>query len=431
MASSLKICYILLYFPRLTETFVANEIHSIRSRDIDVEIVSLLPPGSGPVQTLSQKLLSHVWNAPGFLNWDIWKAQFHFLATSGSLYFHLLFTLLKQPCPSPYFTFFFKRLVIFLKAVAVAHHLLGKEIDLLHTHFAWLSGAATWICARLLGIPFTVTVHAFDIFSTKNDLLRLVCREASHVISISEFNRSYLVDMGILPAEAVSVVHCGIELTKFDSRAENMTTSPDAPLRILSVGSLVEKKGHAYLIDACAKLKEKGGEFVCTIMGGGPDEPVLRRQIRSHGLSERIILEGAKSYSDVVNAYRTHDVFVLASVVAPDGDKDGIPVVLMEAGMMGMALISTSVSGIPELVRDRHTGLLVEPHDSAALSDAIALLATDSDLRTRLGKNARALVESKFDIEKNVAQLAGLFRTTCEEHCRGIDRMNRIHGDVE
>ncbi len=258
MVRALKIYYILLYFPRLTETFIANEIFSIRSRDVDAGIVSLLSPGSGPVQSLSQKLLSYTWNAPGLLRWDIWKAQFHFLSKSGRLYFRLLATLLKQPYPKPYLPFFFKRLVVFLKAVSVAYHLSGREIDLLHTHFAWLSGAATWICARLLGIPFTVTVHAYDIFSSKNDLLRLVCQEASHVISISEFNRSHLVAMGICPEEAVSVVHCGIELKKFAKRSESLIErSPNMPLRILSVGSLVEKKGHSYFNRSLSESLEK------------------------------------------------------------------------------------------------------------------------------------------------------------------------------
>jgi colanic acid/amylovoran biosynthesis glycosyltransferase len=411
----LKVAYLLLYFPKLTETFVATEIESIRSRNIDVRIISLLSAGSGPVQSLSQKLLQYTWYAPSVLNWALWRAQVYFLFKSSWLYMSLLATLLTQPCPKRPLTLFLKRLVIFLKAVSVAHYLQGTGIDLLHSHFAWLPGAATWICARLLGIPFTVTVHAYDIYSSKNDLLPLISRQAAHVVAISEFNRQHVACLGTCGPEQISVIHCGLNLSLFHPQLERGLDQPiGSVLRILSVGSLVAKKGHLTLIRACYLLRERGSKFSCTIIGGGPEDFALRQQIEGYGLQLHVRLLGACSHPEIMAAYDEHDLFVLACTVAPDGDRDGIPVALMEAGKKGLPLVSTAISGIPELVRDGETGILVPPDDAIALGDTIARLAADPALRARLGRNARELVETEFSIESSTVRLAALFRNTCQ-----------------
>ena len=414
--SPLKVAYVLLYFPRMTETFIADEIFSLISQNVNIRIVSLLPVKSKLAQPISQQLLKYTWYAPGLLSIAIWRAQFRFLVKRSHLYLALLATFLRQPYPQKPLAVFLKRLMIFLKAVSAADYLQTSEIDLLHTHFAWLSGGAAWICARLIDKPFTVTTHAFDIYSAKNDLLRLVCSEAANVISISEFNRLQMVSLGTCPEKSISVIHCGIDLTKFDTiQAIKSERSASEPLRILSVGSLVDKKGHAILVDACHLLKEKGLNFYCTIIGSGPNENDLRQQIYAYDLQNQVMLSGGRLQPEIVDAYHANDIFVLASKVAADGDRDGIPVVLMEAGREGLPIVSTIVSGIPELVRHMQTGWLVPPDDSAALADAIMALAADPKLRFRLGQNAKILVESQFGIESNVAQLSDLFMTTVRE----------------
>ena len=413
---SLKVVYILLYFPRLTETFVAEEIQAIRSLGIDVRIISLLGAGPGPTQPLTQPLLPYTWYAPDLQDPALWKAQYHFLRKSPRLYSSLLTNLLRQPLPGQPLALLAKRLVIFLKAVAVAHYLEGSDTQLLHTHFAWLSGAAAWISARLLGLPFTVTVHAFDIYSNKNDLLRLVSRQASQVVAISDYNRSQVAALCTLPDEAISLIHCGVNLAELQGQTQEQMERPvGTPLRILSVGSLVAKKGHSYLIDACHVLRERGLEFTCAIIGGGPGESALHQQIEAFGLQDHVELLGTRSHPEIINAYHQHDLFVLASVVSPSGDRDGIPVVLMEAGAMGLPLVSTRVSGIPELVRHGQTGLLVPPGDPDALVEAIMSLAANPKMRTQLGKNARTLVEAEFSIESSADRLAVLFQHTCQE----------------
>ncbi len=419
---SLNVAYILLHFPYLTETFVAEEIQAIRSQSIDVRIISLLKPGPGPVQLLSQQLLPHTWYAPGLLALGMWRAQVHFLLKSPRLYLGLLATLLRQPCPQHRLELVSKRMVIFLKAVAVAYHLADSDVQLLHSHFAWLPGAAAWICARLLGLPFTVTVHAYDIYSYKNDLLRLISSQANHVIAISEYNRQQVAALGTRPVEDISVVHCGVNLPQLQKQPQGRAKAPGTEsLRILSVGSLVDKKGHTHLITACHLLKQRGLDFICTIIGGGPNEPALRQQIQDCGLQNQVKLLGARPHPEIVAACRQHDLFVLASVLSPDGDKDGIPVVLMEAGALGLPLVSTQLSGIPELVRHGQTGYLAPPGDAVALADAIATLAADPALRARLGQNARTLTEAEFGIENNALRLGTLFQTIRQQEKRHRD----------
>jgi glycosyltransferase involved in cell wall biosynthesis len=304
---------------------------------------------------------------------------------------------------------------IFMKAVAIAYLLKDEEIDLLHSHFAWLSGAATWICSRLLELPFTVTVHAYDIFAS-NDLLPLIATNANHIIAISNYNRLKVESVIPSSRRPISVIHCGVDLSliKPPQRLE-ITQLDRKPIRILSIGSLVPKKGFSYLIEACHVLKIKGINFTCTIIGGGPAERTIRDQIKKYNLSQHVRLMGIKPHNEIVSYYYEHDLFVLASVESPSGDKDGIPVVLMEAGAAGLPLISTEISGIPELVRHGETGLLVAPADVVSLANAIIDLAANPTTREALGQNARELVEADFNLEHNVNSLAELFHNIYEE----------------
>lgn len=408
MSTPKNVAYVLLHFPYLTETFVAQEIHAIRAKGVTVKIVSLLKPGTGPTQPLSQALLPHTWYAPGPSSTALWLAQIYYLVKSPLLYLSLLLTLLRQPRPQQGFVLLLKRLMIFLKAVATAFYLKNSKIELLHAHFAWLPGAAAWIIARLLDLPFTVTMHAYDIYAS-NDLLPLVSREADQLVSISDYNRQQVAALGTRSSESISIVHCGVDLTKLEEPLAR-TNSAGQPIKIISVGSLVAKKGHTHLIEACRLLKQQDLDFFCSIIGAGSGEKALAEQIRKSGLENQVKLWGGRPHPEILQAYQEHDIFALAAVVTPGGDRDGIPVVLMEAGAMGLPLISTEVSGIPELVRHEQTGWVVPPGDARALADAIAKLAADPALRKRLGRNARALVQAEFDIEVNANRLITIFQ---------------------
>jgi colanic acid/amylovoran biosynthesis glycosyltransferase len=406
--NTLEVAYVLLRFPVLTETFVADEIWEMRRQGVRVRLFSLLRPKEEPVQPTSQELAKDVQYTPELHSGRLWWAQLYFLFRSPIRYVSLWTNLIGQPYPPHSLAdLLFKRMFIFLKAVSLAFDLRGTSVQLLHTHFAWLSGAAAQVISGLLNIPFTVTVHAYDIYS-QNDLLRLTARSASRIIAISEYNKQIVLKTcpGLNP-DSISVVHCGINVGLF---TPSPRSNHKGPVAILSVGSLLEKKGHEYLIRACQQLRARGMDLTCTIIGGGPDKEKLRQLVHDCDLESQVILAGASNRNDVLEAYRHNELFVLASVIAQDGDRDGIPVVLMEAMAMHIPVISTRVSGIPELVRHTETGLLAPERDATALAEAIASLVADPALQARLRQNARALVEQEFEIKGNVHQLIEMFR---------------------
>ncbi|MBN1874073.1 MAG: glycosyltransferase [Anaerolineae bacterium] len=404
---TLETVYILLRFPVLTETFITNEIQELQQRGVHVRICSLLPPKDEPVQHVSEQLSKDAQYAPALWSWQLWWAQLYFFLRSPIVYFALFFDLLRQPYPKNFWYLFSRRMIIFLKAVALAYMLKATPVQLLHTHFAWLSGAAAKVISKLLNIPFTVTVHAYDIY-VLDDLLCLTVRSASRIIAISEYNKQTLLERyPDLRADLISVIHCGIDVDLF---APSDRGSSETSLAILSIGGLVEKKGHAYLIKACQQLKVQGMDFQCTIIGGGPNEAKLKQLVSDYDLEDRVTIAGPRRREEVLDAYRHTDLFVLASVVAQSGDQDGIPVVLMEAMAMQIPVISTLVSGIPELVHHGETGWLVPERDVASLVKAILHLAVDKSLRERLGCEGRNLVISEFSIPQSVNQLLEVFR---------------------
>ncbi|MCL5256611.1 MAG: glycosyltransferase [Chloroflexi bacterium] len=403
----LSVAYILSRFPILTETFIADEIAEARKQGVDIRLFSLLRPKPGIMHQLSQQLAKDVEYAPGLFSWQLWASQAHFLAHSPSAYLDMLRSLIRQPYARSVSQSALKRLTVFLKAAWVARKLEGSRVQLAHAHFASLPGAAAAVVSRLLGIPFTVTVHAYDIYAS-NDLLDLVARSASRVIAISNYNRQQV--LALCPgadADKIAVVHCGIRRDLFTPSAPNAHAG--RPLQILSVGSLIGKKGHAYLIQACQILKQRGEDFRCTIVGQGPGKDHLTQLAADCGVQDRVVLAGGRERHEVLEAYRESDVFVLPCIVAPGGDRDGIPVVLMEAMAVGLPVISTPVSGIPELVRHDDSGWLVPEQNAEALADAISHLAGDAELRKRLVSNGSLLVEREFDIRENVGRLAGIF----------------------
>jgi glycosyltransferase involved in cell wall biosynthesis len=409
---NLDIAYLLFRFPSLTETFIAEEIQKIQENNIHIKVYSLLTPKDETIHPVSSSILPLVKNVPGIFHPKIWFAQIYYLFNNPGLYFNLLITLLRQP--TKYLLSYIQRLTIFLKSVWVAKDLQSHKTQMIHTHFAWLSAAASWIVSRLLDIPFTVTTHAFDIYSERNDLLPLIADQAKCVVTISDHNKKAIIQMNsTVPEDKIRVIRCGIDLSFFSNANKNQIPS-QAPLQITSVGSLIEKKGHEYLIRACANLKNQGIPFLCVIIGTGSQQTLLENLIHELDLNRDVLLAGKKSQDWVKNRLSESDIFVLACVKTGDNDQDGIPVAIMEAMAMGLPIISTAVSGIPELIIDEETGLIVEERDPESLSQAILRLSDDPRLRRTLSKNGYALVEQEYDIRQNVKKLRNIFLNVVE-----------------
>lgn len=406
----IEIAYVLHRFPSLTETFVAEEIRTVQGLGVKVHLFSLLLPTTDVVHPVSAELVPQVCYAPELYEPSLWRAQLHFFLRKPRQYLKLVGRLLAEPAPR--IDFLLKRLVIFAKGVWVARQLESSPVQLVHTHFAWLSAAASMVAAELLDLPLTITAHAYDIYSRKNDLLALTTSMADRVVTISEYNKQAILEKTSgLDRVRIQVIRCGIDLGQFpgvDGR------SAQRPFQITAIGSLLEKKGHEYLIRACRQLKAQDLDFECVIVGEGPLEQPLRSLIHELDLDGRVMLAGGQTQTWVRDRLSTSDLFVLACVVEGTGERDGIPVAMMEALAMEVPVVTTPVSGIPELIRHEETGLLVPERKPDLLAAAVLRLARDRGLCQELAAGGRRIVEEEYDIAKNGARLVRLFRETIE-----------------
>lgn len=270
----------------------------------------------------------------------------------------------------------------------------------LHAHFAHVPTAIAMHGAGLAGISYSFTAHANDIFERPTALKEKVAR-SGFVACISDYNRRFLTERGCDPTKMV-IVRCALDVTEYRFRERNI--EKERPM-LYSVGRLVEKKGISVLIEALRVLKERGRAFSCRVVGDGPLLDTLRRHVTECGLDDDIEMMGGQPQETVKALFEDADVFVLPCVVAASGDRDGIPVVLMEAMALGVPVVSTTVSGIPELIQNEHNGLLVAPGDVEGLAHALdRLLGNPSEARA-LAREARRTIETEFESKHNAAIL--------------------------
>jgi glycosyltransferase involved in cell wall biosynthesis len=274
-----------------------------------------------------------------------------------------------------------------------------------HAHFVDRAATVALVMARLLDTTYSVTAHANDIY-LRPVLLPEKFSGATFAATCTEYNRRHLVDvLGADVGGKVARIYHGLDLAGYDARSEPDGSRP----MIVTVGQLKEKKGLRHLIDACRILADRGVELECEIVGDGPLRDELAAQIASLGLGDVVRLTGALPHPQVVERYRRASVFVLPCVVAADGDRDGIPNAILEAMAMAIPVVSTPISGIPEVVRDGETGVLVPPAEPVALADALERLLASPAVRTDLGTRAREFVTAEFDITRNVRRLVAAF----------------------
>jgi glycosyltransferase involved in cell wall biosynthesis len=265
-----------------------------------------------------------------------------------------------------------------------------------------------WFASRLTGLPFSYTTHAKDLYLTAPRSLRRRSRDARFIATCTGHNVDYL--KSILPPQdhgKIRLVYHGVDLVRFAFRERSPRETGQAPL-ILSVGRLVPKKGHDDLIAACAILAGRGVDFRCAIVGGGPLHDELSGVIDRRGLSGIVSLEGAMAQTELIGLYRRADIFALAPRITANGDRDGIPNVLAEAMAMGVPVVSTELSGIPELVRHGYSGLLTHPASPGELADALERLLGDPDYARSLAINGRAELERAWNCDKTTQTLRDL-----------------------
>ena len=393
-----RVVYVVSLFPCWSETFIVREIGALVASGVDVRILSLKHPSENLVHADAAALLDRVHHPR-----PLAATLAAFLGTAvrqPRVMAGILLRILADGWRSP--RVLSRSLAALLRGVGHIGWLRDFEPDLVHAHWATYPSTVAWALGRLLGRPFGFTCHAHDIFTERQLLLRKI-EEAALAVTISRYNVEWLrAHVAGDAARRLQVVHCGVDM-------HNAPWEPDGRDEglILAVGRLDPIKGFDTLVDALGLLRERGVDARCRLVGSGSLEGELRTRAARLGLGGRIEFAGAQSQDVLRRWMREAAVFTLPSCIAADGNRDGIPVALMEAMASGCATVSTRVSGIPELIEDGVGGLLVEPGDAGALADALQRLLTDAALRRRLARGARARIEEQFDAEKEALRLRG------------------------
>jgi len=402
-----KIVYVLGVFPYLTTTFVDREILETERRGIDLILVALRRPAApvdvrGPIARLVDTT-RYLWPVPWF---KFLVAHLRFVVTRSGAYLKTLGYLLTRHHGTP--GAWFRTLFYFALGVWAAELLREEGVSQIHAHFANRATVVAMVASRLLGVPYSLTAHAYDIYVSPVMLPQKMAG-ARFVATCTDYNRAHLerIDGGRFVGK-IHLIYHGLDLSKFEPD-RRLPDDGRRPL-LLSVGQLKEKKGFPYLLRACRILKDYGYDFACEIIGEGPQRPELEAMITDLGLGGTVVLRGAVPHVEVLERYAAATLFALACVPAEDGDRDGIPNVLLEAMAMRVPVVSTHFSGIPEAVEDGRTGLLVPSGDTEALAKALMRLLDDRDLRDKMGRAGRERVEERFDIRDNIGRLVDLFK---------------------
>ncbi|MBL8331299.1 MAG: glycosyltransferase [Rubrivivax sp.] len=395
-----RVVYVVSLFPCWSETFIVREIQELLRLGVDVRIVSLKHASETLVQSDAQALLGRVIYPPrgGVLVRAWLRAALGQPLHSLRELLTLVFGLARHPVSLG------KSLVVWARTLALLPRLRALAPAHVHAHWAtYPSTAALWMSGRI-GVPFSFTAHAHDIF-LEDHLLVDKLRAAAFGVTISEFNRRYLAEKVTPMAwQRMRIVRCGVSPAQYEFRPEGRLRG-----RVLAVGRLDAIKGFEHLIDACSMLQRRGIGFECHIIGEGPLREALQARIDGLGLGQQVQLLGACPQEQVREALYASSVFVLPSVVTPQGDRDGIPVALMEAMACGVPVVSTRVSGIPELVEHGIGGLLAHPADAADLVRCIESLLAAPELGRRLAYAARRKVERDFDVAQEARKLHAAF----------------------
>ncbi len=414
------VAYVMKRYPRLTETFILNEIRAMERLGAELHIFSLLQPEPPPHHPMVAEVRASVTSPPAELRGKLGAFLMAHLAQLGSAPLRYLAAL---ACAAWWSAQTTRPLTVwkqFARGGFIARACRTRGIRHIHAHFANAPTAAARFAGLMTGISYSFTAHAKDLYLTPRRVIWRRARAARFVATCTEYNADYLRDLLGEAGDKVQRIYHGIDLSLFAARDPGARPAAAPASRahlILSVGRLVEKKGHDDLIAAFAMLRDRAIPFRARIVGAGPLKDALAADIARAGLAGQVELTGPMTHAALIDLYRQADLFALAPRIADDGDRDGIPNVLAEAMAIGVPVVSTAISGIPELVRDGRTGRLVPPRDPAALADAIAATLADPAGAKARAAAGRALLESDFDLWVTTRQLRALMAP--EACCEG------------
>jgi len=396
-----KIVYIVSRFPMLTETFILREIEEVKHRGIEVEIFSLRNVKLNETTHLgSHELIKNTWYFPFFLSFRIWKAVFFYLTTRPWCTIEIFAKIIRTHFMNP--IFLLKTLAIFPKALTISRLLKDMKAIKIHAHWATLPTTVAWIISKLNGCGFTFTGHAWDIFQVDN-MLEDKILAADKVITCTNFNRKYLVEKyPNINSDKVAVVYHGLDFSQFTPCVKE----EESTFTILSIGRLNEKKGFHYLLEACHVLRQSEIPFRCQIIYvDGHFKKEIFQLYHNLKLEDCVQFIPEMPQEELNKYYKSADCFVLPCVVTENGNRDGIPNVIIEALAMKLPVVTTFVSGLPEVIKDGQNGLLVQPGNAKDVASAIERLYRDKKLREMLGEAGREKVYQQFEISATVDRL--------------------------
>ena len=395
-------------FPKLTETFILHEMVAMERLGVEVDVYPLWRERATVTHTEARRFVERANFQRSWSARVVWE-NVRLLVRHPRRYLETLCAVLQGTRGS--LRFVTGALAIFPKTVYFAKRMEATGVTHVHAHFASHPTVAAFIIHRLVGIPFSFTAHGSDLHRDQRMLGQKIA-EAAFAVTISDYNRQVMTARCQRDADRgkIRIVHCGVDTSLF-KKAPDAGDRSTAPFSIFCVGTLHEVKGQTYLIQACQRLVERGVDVSLNFIGDGPDRQSLREQASTANIADRVTFHGGKTHREVAELLGRAHVVVAPSVPTQDGRREGIPVALMEAMSCGVSVVASRLSGIPELVTDEQSGLLVPPRDAEAIARALQRLHGDPALRDRLGHGARAKVVEEFDLFKNAATLAGLFKT--------------------
>jgi glycosyltransferase involved in cell wall biosynthesis len=426
-----RVAFILKGYPRLSETFIAQEILALERRGLGILIVSLRHPIDRTSHPSHRLIRAPLLYLPEYLHHEPRRVRHGWLQSRRYPGYKAaraawLADLWRDPTPN--------RVRRFGQALVLAAE-LPRDIGHIHAHFLHTPASVARYTALITGLEWTASAHAKDIWTLPEWEARTKLAEAGWVVTCSETARRHLAGLTFRP-HSVWLSYHGLDLEQFPP-APLRSGGPDGsdprrPVVILSVGRAVEKKGFEDLLQALAKLPT-ALEWRFVHIGGGALAARLKRQAERLGISDRIEWRGALAQPEVLAAYRGADLFVLASKVAKDADRDGLPNVLIEAQSQRLACISTETSAIPELIQHDVTGLLTRPGEPAALAGALARLICDPAARARLGAAGERRVRAVFSMDPGIELLAKRFGLACGcpgDRALGIPHLAEVLGEA-
>ncbi len=392
-----RIGYLLRMYPRFSQTFLVNEMLELERQGLSLRIASLRKPTDGVFHESIARLGAKADYFPEAILSEfsrLWPAQWSRLRRNPADYLRGVGAMFRHSGAA---------LIDLLQAAHLLRWVKKNEVDHVHVHFGTNEATVAYLAHLLGGLSYSLTLHAFDIFRDNVDrsLLSRKINASRFTVTVSEFNRRYIQDAfpGVR-MEKVRVNYNGIDLARFDAASADRD-----PRLVFSVGRLIEKKGFIHLIRAVRILTDAGLLVDCHIAGEGPEANGLQSEINRSGLHDRITLLGNVEQAEVSRWMKRAACFALPCVQAKDGNMDALPTVLLESLASGCPSISTRVSGVPEIIEDGVSGLLVGSGDEAALAQAIRRVIDDTALARSLGEAGRRRAVELFDVRRNVRHM--------------------------